>query len=240
MKCSFTNSHYEYICKIISNSLYKSIFFNEEYDEKEKVLLLRHDIDQSLENSLALAKIEKNYGIKSTYFIWLTSPFYNIFEKKYSKIIYEIMSLGHQIGLHFDEKVYNIKDMDDLNYHISMEAELIERYFQIKIHAISMHKPSEKIIGGDIKLKDYINTYSKRYLSDFKYISDSRMEWREDCVCKTIKKNENNKLHVLIHPLSWSCENITLDRKIIQFIIYKMKKMDYDLSENISVYKRLF
>ena len=86
MKCSFTKDHYEDICKLILNSSYRNIF-NEKHSEKEKVLLLRHDMDQSLEISLVLAKIEKSYGIKSTYFIWLTSPFYNIFEK-YMEISY--------------------------------------------------------------------------------------------------------------------------------------------------------
>ncbi|WP_025641284.1 polysaccharide deacetylase family protein [Schnuerera ultunensis] len=108
MKCSFTNDHYEYICKLIKKSPYRSIFFNDRYSKGEKILLLRHDIDQSPEKSLTLAEIEKKHGVKSTYFIWLTSPFYNIFENHYSKILYEIMSLGHQIGLHFDERSYNV------------------------------------------------------------------------------------------------------------------------------------
>ena len=97
------------------------------------------------------------------------------------------MSLGHQIGLHFDEKVYNIKNPKDLNYHINMEAELIEKYFNFEIYAVSMHKPSKWIIKDDIKLNNYINTYRKIYLEDFKYISDSRMEWRENVFAKQLK-----------------------------------------------------
>lgn len=240
MKCSFTNDHYEYICKLIKKSPYRSIFFNDRYSKGEKILLLRHDIDQSPEKSLTLAEIEKKHGVKSTYFIWLTSPFYNIFENHYSKILYEIMSLGHQIGLHFDERSYNIKNGRELNYHVNMEVELIERYFQSKIYAVSMHKPSRWIIENDIKLDNYINTYSKKYLKDFKYISDSRMEWREQCICKTIESRIYNKLHVLIHPLSWSYKEISLDKKVIQFMAYKARKMDKDLSDNISVYERSF
>lgn len=79
MKCSFTMEHYKEICELISNSSYRSIFFDEAYDKEENVIILRHDVDQSLESSLELAKIEEEKGLKSVYFIWLTSPFYNNF-----------------------------------------------------------------------------------------------------------------------------------------------------------------
>lgn len=240
MECGFTRDHYEEICKLISNSSYRCIFFNESYNEKERLLLLRHDVDQSLESSLELAKIEKENGLKSTYFIWLTSPFYNIFDKYYSSIILEILSLGHQIGLHFDERVYPIRDRQDLNNYVDLEVSLLEKYFNFIISAVSMHRPSKWILENDILLDNYINTYSTKYSEEFKYISDSRMEWKEKCICQIISEDKYNKLHILTHPMSWINKGDTLHQKIIQFIIKKTKKLDMELSNNISVYHRLF
>lgn len=240
MECSFSIGHYEYICRLISNSFCRTIFFDEEYHKDEKVILLRHDVDQSLEASLKMAEIEKEYGIKATYFIWLTSPFYNIFEKFYADIIHKIISLGHQIGLHFDERRYDLVDVKDLNYYINLECEIIERYFKTKLSAVSMHKPSKNLLESDLKLDKYLNTYNKKYMSKFKYISDSRMEWRDQCVCKAIENSKYDKLHILVHPFSWVFEGATLNDKAVNYIDYKLIKMDFDLSDNISVYKRLF
>ena len=129
MNCNFTLKHYEEICNIIAKSQYKICFFNNYSSDYKNVLILRHDVDQSLEQSIKIATIENKYNIKSTFFLWLRSPFYNIFEKRYSDIIYEIASLGQQIGLHFDESSYIINSEVDFNKFIEKEINLIQTYF---------------------------------------------------------------------------------------------------------------
>jgi len=238
MICNFTLKHYEDICNIILKNQYKVCFFNDNLDNLENVLILRHDVDQSLDQSIKIAKIENKYNIKSTFFIWLRSPFYNIFEKKYSDIIYEIANLGHQIGLHFDESVYKIENEVDLNNYINKEANIIKSFFNIDIFAVSMHRPSKWLLNNDVKLDEYINTYEKRFFKDFKYFSDSRRQWKEGCICKKINTNNYNKLHVLIHPFWWVDENIDFNKRIFNFIKEKNQKIDLDLSNNIDIYKK--
>ena len=238
MNCNFTLKHYEDICNIILKSQYKICFFNDDFDDLENLLILRHDIDQSLDQSIKIAKIENKYNIKSTFFIWLRSPFYNIFEKKYSDIIYEIASLGHQIGLHFDESSYIIKSEVDFNKFIEKEINLIQTYFNINIYAVSMHRPSKWILDNNIQLDNYINTYSKIYFKDFKYISDSRRQWKEGCICKKINTNKYNNLHILTHPFWWVNEDISFNERISDFIRNKVDKLETDLENNISVYKK--
>ncbi len=55
--------------------------FDKLYSSGKRYLILRHDVDFSVDRALELAKIENNYGISSTYFFLLHSDFYNIFEK---------------------------------------------------------------------------------------------------------------------------------------------------------------
>ena len=159
MTCNFTLKHYEEICNKIAKSQYKVCFFNSWSSDFKNILILRHDVDQSLEQSIKIATIENNYNIKSTFFLWLRSPFYNIFEKKYSDIIYKISNLGHQIGLHFDENVYTIENEKNINKFIEKEINLVNTYFNINIYAISMHRPSKWLLNNDVKLDKYINTY---------------------------------------------------------------------------------
>jgi len=182
MACNFTLKHYEEICNKIAKSQYKVRFFNNCSSNFKNILILRHDIDQSLEQSIKIATIENRYNIKSTFFLWLRSPFYNIFEKKYLNIIYKISKLGHQIGLHFDESSYEIKNEKELKKFIEKEINLIKTYFDINIYAVSMHKPPKWLLNNDVKLDKYINTYEKKFFKDFKYFSDSRTQCKEVCI----------------------------------------------------------
>ena len=238
MTCNFTLKHYEEICNIIVKSQYKVYFFNNYSSDYKNILILRHDIDQSLEQSIKLAKIENKYNLKSTFFLWLRSPFYNIFEKKYTDIIYNIIKLGHQIGLHFDESVYKIENEKDLNKFIEKEMDIVKNYFNTNIYAVSMHRPSEWLLNNDIKLDKYINTYGKRFFKEFKYFSDSRRQWREGCICKKIDVNRYDKLHILIHPFWWVDKDISFNERMADFIRDKVNKLETDLENNISVYKK--
>ena len=238
MNCNFTLKHYEEICNIIAKSQYKICFFNNCSSNFRNVLILRHDVDQSLEQSSKMAKIENEYSIKSTFFIWLRSPFYNIFEKKYADIIYEIINLGHQIGLHFDESSYKMGNEIDLNNYIDKEVNIIKDFFNLDIFAISMHRPSKWILNNDIRFKKYINVYSKKYFEEFKYFSDSRRQWKEGCICNKINIIKYNKLHILIHPFWWTKEVVDLDKRMNNFIKQKTSQIDLDLMNNIDIYKK--
>ena len=52
-----------------------------DWQTTSKCAILRHDIDNDIEKALTLAEIEKSAwgGVKSTFFVLVTSDFYNIF-----------------------------------------------------------------------------------------------------------------------------------------------------------------
>lgn len=76
------------------------------YNENEKTVILRHDVDMSLEAALRMAMLEREMDIHSTYFILISSDVYNAFSKRSVEYIHKIKGAGHDIGLHFDEKKY--------------------------------------------------------------------------------------------------------------------------------------
>ena len=66
----------------------KKFTFKVEWNDiKKKNILLRHDIDFSLESAKLLAKKENELKIKSTYFFMLSSNLYNLFSD-YSQILF--------------------------------------------------------------------------------------------------------------------------------------------------------
>ena len=93
----FTLSAYK---QLISTLQSQGFFFQtfEEYiqNSKEKVVILRHDVDREPGNALKMARLEGEMGIKATYF-FRTIP--HTFKPE---IIKEIAEMGHEIGYHYE------------------------------------------------------------------------------------------------------------------------------------------
>ena len=85
----FTYDAYENLLLQFKEAGYSFIFFKEEHDDSKEVIL-RHDIDNSLEDALKFAEIEARSGAKSTYFVLLGTEFYNVFTKESKNILKKI------------------------------------------------------------------------------------------------------------------------------------------------------
>ena len=192
----FTYKSYENMLNLLKDYNYCITDYNE-YKNYEKCAILRHDVDNSLYDAVKLAKIEYDNNVKSTYFILLSTDFYNIFSKNSRKLINEVISLGHHIGLHFDEVKYDdINNKDSLKKYVYKEIEIMSRELEVDINVVSMHRPSKWVLEENIVFdNNIVNTYGKEFFENFKYVSDSRMHWRED-VIGTIKSSNYQKILV--------------------------------------------
>jgi hypothetical protein len=200
--CDFSLEHYFEVLNSIKNEY--SIGTIGEYEKlirSNKMLMLRHDVDFSLEYALELAKKEAENQIKSTYFILFHGEYYNPFDKKSSKIIKEISDLGHEIGLHYDTSFYPKSSKKEIEI-IRKEIEMLEILIQKKINCVSQHVPSEtRELFINLKNEGLIDSRDPEIIKQMKYISDSGHYWREGCMCKHINKHE--KLQILTHPIWW-------------------------------------
>ena len=161
MRCDFSFNHYREILTLVKEKGYQSTFYDEQVEGRQ--IIIRHDIDLDLDAALEMAKIEAELDMKAVYFIWITSPFYNIFENRYKNIIMKIVELGHEIGLHYDETSYMCDSREELISYIDKESNLIKTYFDLDIRTVSFHRPSQYILNSDLKCGKYINTYSKKF-----------------------------------------------------------------------------
>ena len=152
------------------------------HEIKKKNILLRHDIDFSLENANLLAKKENELKIKSTYFFMLSSNFYNVFSDHSQKIILDIKKLGHKISLHFDPTVYK-----KINEGAKIEINTFQKLFKTKVDIISIHRPGSFLKNNNQKLGGCSHTYQDKFFKKIKYISDSG------------GKNIMNTSHLLYH-----------------------------------------
>jgi hypothetical protein len=172
--------------------------------DEERFIFWRHDMDLSLNPGLASAKIEQQEGIKATYFLNPHCEYYNIAEKSQHKIIMEILSLGHDVGLHFDAAFYGVRSETDLDFRIAKEAAYLRDLFGVLPTAFSFHNP----VAAHLRCEaDYygglVNCYSKRFKTDIAYCSDSNGYWRFRRLYDVLSEAKDARLQVLTHPGWW-------------------------------------
>ena len=96
-KMDFTLSAYKQLISALQSQGFIFQTF-EEYiqNSKEKVVILRHDVDRKPGNSLVTAKIEKNAGIRASYYFRIVKESYD------ESIIKQIAEMGHEVGYHYE------------------------------------------------------------------------------------------------------------------------------------------
>lgn len=233
MKCDFSFKHYREILNLFKKNGYKFCFFSEYPDFMRKKVWLRHDIDFSPEYALEFARFENKAKIHSTFFVRLPCPFYNVFDLFYLKIIREISNLGHQIGLHYEGNTSNEKMIEK---EVKKQIQILKNYFPIK-KIVSFHRPSKFILGK--KFKSFINTYQPEFFKKIKYLSDSKKNWREGCVCQWLENNFPPKnFQILIHPVWWVIKERDPNLVLQIYLKEKFKYLDNQLHQDSQVYKK--
>jgi peptidoglycan/xylan/chitin deacetylase (PgdA/CDA1 family) len=200
----------------------------------KKIILLRHDVDISLDCALKLAKLEHEHGLKATYFILLHSEYYNALSESNQIKIKEISDLGHEIGLHYDTNFLS-KNNKNAILQIKQESEILSNLIGKKIKSIAQHNTS---ISSSLNIEsnpDFIDPRSVDILQKIMYISDSGHYWREGCMCKHINKHE--KLQILTHPIWWNDDSRTIEKSFEQFKNDQIKKIDNDISNHKNMLK---
>lgn len=162
-------------------------------------MFIRHDVDISLKKAVKLAEIETKNNIASTYYILFSSPFYNALDAENLERIRMIKELGHPIGLHFDLSIKEMSDKDACD-EILVQLGLLYHHIGVeKPASVTFHKP---VMGKDtseelVRLLNHEGVNCPSYDIQFKYISDSGHNWREDPV-EAITLN--NLIHINTHP----------------------------------------
>lgn len=194
------------------------------YAECERPCIIRHDIDFDLEKAYVFSNVEADFcerecvTLPSTYFVMLNTDIYNAYSSKNRSLLHKILRNGFQIGLHFDEKAYDDAfNAQDCIERVRNEAAVLSDIIGKSVTAVSMHRPSQSFLAANLDIPHMYNSYSKDFFSKFKYVSDSRMRWRED-IEGLIRNRSINALHVLTHPIWYEEDESSMRDIIIRFI----------------------
>lgn len=230
----FTYQCYGKLLKKLREHGYQTADY-ESWRQKERCVILRHDVDNDIQKAVEMAAFEQEQGVASTYFVLLTSNFYNVFSGESGQALQKIVSCGHKIGLHFDEVRYPFLsgDMEGIGQKIAEEAEILGRAVGQKIDTVSMHRPSKEILEADLQIPGIINSYGKVFFQDFKYVSDSRRRWREP-VEEIIASEQYERLHVLIHAFWYNRQELDLHDSVVRYVNGGSRQRYSWLKDNIT------
>lgn len=212
----FTLDNYSRLLSIARDN-YEFCFFNESY--KSKSVLLRHDLEFSIPIAVRMAEIEAEQGIKSTYFIQLHSEFYNLLERRSFEGIKKIQELGHQLGLHFDSRFWNITDESQLDKAIEFDKDILEKYFDTELKAFSFHNNTDFTLScRNEKYGGLLNVYSDYFRENYGYTADSLGYWRFERMEDRLLEAKDEALQLLFHDGMWQDEVLPPRRRVFKII----------------------
>jgi hypothetical protein len=174
----------------------------------DRFVVWRHDCDMSLNRAKFISSLDADLGIQSTFFINLHSTFYNAFELSQTKLIREIVSDGHKIGLHFDyEYLEDCASPGCLTEELIREAQLLERIAESTVGVFSFHNPNFNTAQHtDHEYGGLVNCYSNWMRENVHYSSDSNGYWRHKPTPEVLEDKLIKRLQVLTHPEWWLTE----------------------------------
>ncbi len=231
-RVEFTYSAYKNLIHLLQTGGYRVCSYHN-WQDTARCVILRHDIDSSLGQAMALARVERELGVSSTYFVLLTSDFYNPASKGSVEKLRSIQSMGHEVGLHFDEKAYLEGTPEETVSRILHERDILASILETPVTTVSMHRPSQATLESDLQIPGMINSYGQTFFHDFKYLSDSRRRWREP-VEEIVASGRYDRLHILTHAFWYHYQEEPIEVTVRRFISSANQERYRQMEENIT------
>lgn len=226
----FTYEAYRKFLKLLKQR-YKIVPFCEVSKKEDSFLILRHDVDASLDAALKLAKMENSLGVRATYFVLFSHKLYNLLQKDDLNVLRKIAEFGHEIGLHYDVAAHEAYGRD-LKKTLENEIILLEHLLDKRISSIACHNVS--IMSGEDPFRNarnYINVYDPELCKN--YVSDSCRAWYLEHLAQLLAF-KYEKVQLLIHPFLWTedvCERDSVLERFFQKVEDKNRAYLHDWLE---------
>ncbi len=162
-------------------------------------LILRHDVDFSPALALPMAEIEGDLGVRATYFIALHLH-YNPHTPLHASALRRMVTLGHEIGLHYDGAVYDLAGSPEAQRALLQQhVEVLQDICQAPITSIARHNPSVATGRDPFAVgTPFFNAYDPSLFQNTVYLSDSCRAWRNGGLMPCW--DEVVAAHLLTHP----------------------------------------
>ena len=222
----FTTEKFRELCSALAEN-YTSVTI-EQYltagnDLPDRFVLMRHDVDGKAIPSLRTALIEKEFGIRATYYFRAKRNIY------VTEVIQQIEAMGHEIGYHYE----TLSDSNgDYEKAIKLFGEEVQRFRSIctlktiSMHGASLSKYDNRDLWNRYDFKDF-GIIGEAYLSlgeELNYFTDTGRGWNSknnlrdfipgrtqkfvaettDDLIRLIGSGKMENLYITLHPDRWT------------------------------------
>jgi hypothetical protein len=191
---SFTLDTYRDLLRAIKTGGYRFALFEEPPATGD--LFLRHDVDLSLRAALAMAEVEAEESIRSTFFLMTRSSFYNLDSPEGVQAFAQLRKLGHRVGHHA----------------LHPQVDLDKRFDRV----VAWHNPEPAFMGTEIP--DAVNVMCPPFFDRAHYRSDSNQDWRGAHPQERLERGDYEWLQLLIHPEIWVYPGETMRETMEAFL----------------------
>jgi hypothetical protein len=195
-------------------------------------IIIKHDVERNPEKALKISKIEHSFGIKATYYVhsfFLRNP-------KNVAILKEIISLGHEVGYHYDVLDSNNGDKNNAIKEFRESLSLFaENEFTIKT-TCPHGNPLKKRVGYSSNKDFFLDNEIRKLFNHLVDVTDAKYAYfyRD---AKTTKTDATEKLL----PLDGTDDIIKMiqdgQSMIISIHTHRYFSFGYVASARISIYK---
>ena len=194
MTCDFSLMHYRELLRAAKEGGYRFAGFDRAPEPGD--LILRHDVDLSLEAAAAMAEVEAAEGAWSTWFLMTRSVFYNLASPDGDRTIARLRALGHRVAHH---AVWPHVDLDG-------------RFDAV----VAWHNPDPEYMSSEID--GATNVMRAPFFDPDRYRSDSNQQWRHGCPHDALAEGSFEWLQLLIHPEIWAFPGATMGETMRAFL----------------------
>jgi hypothetical protein len=192
MSCAFDLRHYRELLEAAHAGGYRFSYFDHEPEAGD--LLLRHDVDLSLDAALRMAELEAEADAVATYFLMTRSEFYNLDSPSGEAAADRLHKLGHRVGLH---AIWPHIDRD-------------ERFDAV----LAWHNPDAEYMREPVEGLTNVMTAPWADV----YRSDSNQRWRQGCPHEELATGAFERLQLLTHPEIWVYPGVTMRETMLAML----------------------
>ncbi len=187
MSCAFDFAHYRELIGAAQAGGYRFAHFEDA--PADGSVILRHDVDLSLDAAVRMAELEADAGASATYFLMTESVFYNLDSSEGVAAIVRLRELGHRVAQH---AVYPHAPVD-------------ERFDPV----VAWHNPDPEYMRAPLP-DERINVMQEPWFDPATYRSDSNQHWRSGCPHDELRTGALPWLQLLTHPEIWAYPGETM------------------------------
>jgi hypothetical protein len=192
MSCRFELDHYREILAAVRGGGYTFATFDQPFEAG--TVILRHDVDLSLDAALTMAELEAGAGVTATYFLMTRSEFYNLDSASGHAALEHLRALGHRVGLH---AVWPYVDRD-------------ERFDPV----LAWHNPDPEYMRETVD--GFVNVMEPPWAEVYR--SDSNQHWRQGCPHEELTAGSFERLQLLTHPEIWAYPGATMRETMLAML----------------------